>query len=141
MTQNFEDGSHRLYVFSAMTRQARVEELSMKERRLLQAALEEERQTHSVRDVVGDSLLDLTKAEDIQTWWKLRKILQVDLVDESASMDFLVTMTSVHISIMTAALIDWLVHDSKVHPGLVLTLLLIASGFGSVRSSEQAAGT
>ena len=127
-TRQFTDGSCRLYVLGAMTRQANVEEWSMKQDKLLEVALAEEKQDHSVKDLIGDSMLDLTKVEDIETWWQLRKFLQVDFVDKSANMDFAATMTSLLLlSLAMAALIDWMVHDTTVHPGLLLTFILILS--------------
>lgn len=125
--QQFEDGSRRLYVLGAMTRQANAEEWGTKQGKLLEVALEEENQGHSVKDLIGDSMLGLTKVEDIEAWWQ-RKFLQVDFVDKSASMDFAVTMTSLLLlSLSMAALIDWMVHDTTVHPGLLLTFILIGA--------------
>ena len=46
-----------------------------------------------MRQMEAESL-DLTKTQDIQAWWKLRKYIQVDFVDESAIMESRLAVSS-----------------------------------------------
>ena len=82
-----------------------------------------------VREFLGDvGTLDLTKLEDVHTWWRVRRFLQLDFVDESAGMDVAATTTALLLcSITIAGLLDWFVHDTQFTAGLAGTIILITA--------------
>ena len=78
-----------------------------------------------VRQFLDVDKLDLAKLEDIHTWWRVRRFLQLDFVDESAGMNVAATATALLLcSITIAGLLDWLVHDTGFTAGLAGTIIL-----------------
>ncbi|CAE7873716.1 unnamed protein product [Symbiodinium microadriaticum] len=127
-TQSFRQNASRLLVFLAKTKQANKESWSARERWRL-ASLNKENEEY-LAQVLADGgsdvgTLDLTKLEDVHTWWRVRGFLQLDFVDESAGMDVAATTTALLLwSITIAGLLDWFVHDTHFTAGFVGTIIL-----------------
>ncbi|CAE7201385.1 unnamed protein product [Symbiodinium necroappetens] len=105
-TQSFRQNASRLLVFLAKTKQANKESWSARERRRL-ASLNKENEEYMAQ-VLADGgsdvgTLDLTKLEDVHTWWRVRRFLQLDFVDESAGMDVAATTTALLLWSITIA--------------------------------------
>ena len=141
-TQSFRQNAGRLLAFLAKTEQANVDSWSAREKRRLRsltlalkshepgaagiADVENVENVEYVRQFLGEvGTLDLTKLEDVHTWWRVRRFLQLDFVDESAGMDVAATTTALLLfSVTIAGLLDWFVHDTQFTAGLAGTIIL-----------------
>lgn len=64
-----------------------------------------------LQEDLEDAMLDLKNADDILTWWALRKYIQTDFLDESAIMDFCCLLTVMLLLFFSVAiLVSWMMH-------------------------------
>lgn len=144
-TKRFQDNTNQLLLFTALSEQAQVDMWSAVNRKNLREILmtvnptsgrsnvghlsvsEVELKQQINRHLDGD-ILDLKKMVDIQAWWKLRKYIQIDFVDESAVMDFCAASSTIlFLSLASCGILDWILNRDPFSRGLALIFILVSA--------------
>ncbi|CAE7944438.1 unnamed protein product, partial [Symbiodinium sp. KB8] len=135
-TTNVNLNTDRLLVFTALTKESKLEMWTKKNRARLRKILVEnhpeklkaseskEEVSELFKDVWNQRQLDLQEPVDVQAWWLMRQYMHIDFNDESACMDFCgIAVVVLMFSFAVAGFLVWI--NNEIDHGTFGLFLLI----------------